>query len=413
LVGDSDGSGAEIVARCRRLARISEDEERLTRPFATPAMLRANELVGSWMTAAGGSVRGDVAGNLIGTWRGTSDRNGTLLLGSHLDTVRDAGAFDGPLGVVVAIAAMQRLREQDAELPFDVDVIGFSDEEGLRFGTAYLGSGAVAGELKRSMLDHRDADGVRIGEALRAFGGDPDQIQRASRRDDRLLGYIEVHIEQGPVLEQLGQPLGVVTAISGATRLGVTFIGRPGHAGTVPMSQRRDALATAAGWMLTVEELARSGDGLVATVGQIEAFPGAPNVVPGRVTLTLDVRHADDHERERAVRMMRERAIEQASLRNVTVEFEELLSTPTVAVDDQLTDRLRAALAQRGLTPVELPSGAGHDAVMLARITPVAMLFVRCAEGLSHHPDESVEPEDAGAAVDVLTDVLRAMADGG
>ncbi len=411
-MGDSDGSGAEIVARCRRLAQISEDEERLTRPFATPAMLRANELVGSWMTAAGGSVRVDVAGNLVGTWRGAGARNEMLLLGSHLDTVRDAGAFDGPLGIVVAIAALQRLRARGVELPFDVDVIGFSDEEGLRFGTAYLGSRAVAGELKRSLLDLQDADGIRIREALQAFGGDPDHIERASRRDDRLLGYVEVHIEQGPVLEKLGEPLGVVSAISGATRLGVTFIGRPGHAGTVPMSQRRDALATAAGWMLTVETLARSGDGLVATIGQIEAFPGAPNVVPGRVSLTLDVRHADDTERQRAVRMMCERATEQASLRGVTVEFEELLDMPTVAVDGALSDRLRAAMTAHGLTPVELPSGAGHDAVALARITPVAMLFVRCAGGLSHHPDESVEPEDAEAALEVLTEVLRAMAAG-
>jgi allantoate deiminase len=405
--------GQAVYERCRALALVSEEPGRLTRPFASPAMGRANALVGGWMAEAGLDVSTDAAGNLVGHWPGTDPAAGTLLLGSHLDTVRDAGAFDGPLGVLVAVEAVARLQAAGTRLPFAVDVLGFSDEEGLRFGTAYLGSRAVAGALGPDLLALRDEDGVTVAGALRAFGCDPGLLPRASRRGERLLGYLEVHMEQGPVLEDGGRPVGVVSAISGATRLAASFRGVAGHAGTVPMAARRDALCAAAEWVLAVEGYARSVDGLLATVGQLAARPGAPNVIPGTVEATLDVRHADDAVRERAVGVLSASAAELGAARGVDVGLQTRLVTPSVPVDPALTGLLERAIAGRGLEPVSLPSGAGHDAVMLSRLTGVAMLFVRCAGGLSHHPDESVSADDIAVAVDVVCDVLGAMAGAG
>ena len=244
-------AAAKVVRRCRELAAISEEDGRLTRPFASGAMARANALVGGWMAQAGLDVRVDAAGNLVGRLAGSDASAGTLLLGSHLDSVRDAGAFDGPLGVLSALACIERLRAQDAALPFAIDVLGFSDEEGLRYGTAYLGSRALAGTFDPALLSRRDAEGVSLGDALRVFGDAP--VASASRAGERLLGYCEVHIEQGPVLERRDLPVGVVSAIAGATRADVSFTGRAGHAGTVPMDARRDAACAAAEWVLAVE----------------------------------------------------------------------------------------------------------------------------------------------------------------
>jgi allantoate deiminase len=404
----------QVVARCRALAAVSEEPDRLTRRFATPAMARANALVGGWMAEGGLAVRSDAAGNLVGHRPGTDPGAGTLLLGSHLDTVRDAGAFDGPLGVLGAIAALARLRGGGAELPFAVDVLGFADEEGLRFGTAYLGSRAVAGTFDPALLDLTDDDGVTLGAALAAFGGDPAALAAggggASRQGERLLGYCEIHIEQGPVLEELGAPVGVVTAIAGATRAEVRFTGRAGHAGTVPMASRHDAACALADFVLMVEAAGRDTDGLLATVGRLSAHPGAPNVIPGAAVASLDVRHADDAARTAAVAALRRGAEAIGADRGIAVEWQARLESPAVTVDAGLTARLAAAVARRGLPDVRLPSGAGHDAVALATLCPVAMLFVRCAGGLSHHPDEAVEPADVAVALDVLDDVLRTLA---
>jgi allantoate deiminase len=398
----------EVVRRCRELAGISEEDGRLTRWFAGPAMARANALVGRWMAEAGMAVRVDAAGNLVGHLPGSDPDAGTLLLGSHLDTVRDAGAFDGPLGVLAAIECVARLRAEEVSLPFSVDVLGFSDEEGLRFGSAYLGSRAVAGTLDAATLALADADGVTVREALAAFGPGPDG---ASRRGERLLGYAELHVEQGPVLEQRDVPVGVVTAIAGATRAAVRFEGRAGHAGTVPMELRRDAACALAELVLAVEAAGRAQPGLVATVGQIAASPGAPNVIPGSAVASLDVRHADDAIRTAAAGALRERAAEIAAARGMELAWEERTATPAVAMDPGLTELLAAAVAARGLPDVRLPSGAGHDAVALSQLTPVAMLFVRCAGGVSHHPEESVDPADVAVAVDVLDGFLRRLAE--
>ncbi len=403
-------SAAQLVARCRELAAVSEEDERLTRRFATPAMARANALVGEWMAAAGLAVRVDAAGNLVGHLAGTDPGAGTLLLGSHLDTVRDAGAFDGPLGVLAAVACVERLRAEGAELPFAIDVLGFSDEEGLRYGTAYLGSRAVAGSFDPALLDLRDGDGVALGEALRAFGGAPEDVARAARAGERLVGYLEVHIEQGPVLEGRDVPVGVVTAIAGATRAELVFSGRAGHAGTVPMDLRHDAACAAAEWVLAVETAGRREPGLVATVGRLEAQPGAPNVVPGAAVASLDARHADDAVRAAVVAALRDEAERIGAVRGVEVAWREVMSAPAVAVDAALSEALAAAIGARGLPVVRLASGAGHDGVALSALTGVAMLFVRCAGGISHHPDESVDEADVAVALDVLHDAVRGLA---
>jgi allantoate deiminase len=401
--------GEEIVARCRALAGVSEDDGRLTRRYATPAMARANALVASWMREAGMTARLDAAGNLVGRRPGTTVLAGTLLMGSHLDTVRDAGAFDGPLGVVTAIALVQRLREEGVALPFALDVLGFADEEGLRFGTAYLGSRAVAGTFDAALLEVADDEGVTVAEALRAFGGDPAGAVAgaASRRGEHLLGYVEVHMEQGPVLEGRGAPVGVVTGIAGATRAEVRFTGLAGHAGTVPMALRRDCAPAVAELVLAAEALARETDGLLATVGQLSVAPGAPNVVAGAATAFLDVRHADDAVRAEAVAALHDRALAIAAARSLDVTWDVRLDNPAVAMDAGLAERLARAAPD---APA-LASGAGHDAVALAALCPVAMLFVRCERGLSHHPDESVTADDAQAALDVLHAFVTGLAE--
>ena len=402
--------GEQVVRRCRELARISEEDGRLTRRFATPAMARANALVGRWMAEAGMAVRVDAAGNLVGHLPGSEPGAGTLLLGSHLDTVRDAGAFDGSLGVLAAVACVARLRAEDVTLPFALDVLGFSDEEGLRYGTAYLGSRAVAGTFDRTALELSDEDDVTVRDALAAFGGEPDALECASRRGERLLGYCEVHIEQGPVLEQRDAPVAVVGAIAGATRAEVRFTGRAGHAGTVPMELRRDAACALAELVLAVEAAGRTEPGLVATVGRLSAQPGAPNVVPGEALASLDVRHPDDTVRAAAVGGLRARANAIAAARGLGVTWDGRLDTPGVAMDPWLSERLSDAVAVLGLPAVRLASGAGHDAVALSALTGTAMLFVRCAGGVSHHPDESVEAGDVAVALDVLDGFVRSLA---
>jgi allantoate deiminase len=316
------------------------------------------------------------------------------LLGSHLDTVRDAGRYDGALGILVAIAAL----EQAGELPYAVEIYAFADEEGLRYGTAYLGSAAVAGVFDRDWLARRDADGVRMADALE---GDP----AAARRDPAdLIGYAEVHIEQGPVLEEAGRPLGIVTGIAGRTRATVAFEGRAGHAGTVPMTLRHDALAGAAEWVGAVEGDAAEEDDLVATVGELAVVPGASNVIPGRATASLDVRHGEDRIRHAAVARVRAQAEEIADVRGLRLAWDNVQDTPAVASDPGLTALLARAA---GPDTPRLTSGAGHDAVMMSRIAPTAMLFVRCAGGISHNPAESVTRDDVAAAIDATARFLE------
>jgi allantoate deiminase len=387
---------AVVLERCARLGEISEEPGLLVRRYATPAMAEANALVGGWMRDAGLAVRVDAAGNLIGRREGGQR---TLVLGSHLDTVRDAGRYDGPLGVLAALALVERL----GPLPFSVEVVGFADEEGVRFRTTYLGSRAWTGEWDAAWDGFTDDAGTTLADALRAFGGAPGGVSAPDW--SRVLGYCELHIEQGPVLEAAGEPVGVVTAISGQSHAGVRFTGVAGHAGTVPMAARRDALVAAAEWVVAVESAARAVDGLVATVGELDVHPGVRNVIPGTAALTLDVRHEDDAVRHDAVASLRARAEEIAAARGVGLEWDERADMPAVPLDPGLAERLAAAGAR-----VRLPSGAGHDAAVLAAHVPAAMLFVRCAGGISHNPAEHVEEGDVAVALDVLERFMAGLA---
>jgi allantoate deiminase len=408
-------SGARtVLERCDLLARCSEGPGCLTRRFATPALEEARDLVDGWMREAGLHTRRDPLGNLFGRRPGDHLSGGrpggerTLMLGSHIDTVRDAGRYDGPLGVLVALACAERLRE--TELPFALEIAAFADEEGVRYGTGYLGSSVPAGRFDEAWLERVDADGTTLADAIRAWGARPETIADGRRTPEEVLGYAEVHIEQGPVLDDRDLPVGVVTGIAGQTRARVTFTGRAGHAGTTPMEGRRDALAAAAEWIAAVEAVARDDDGLVATVGELTAEPGAPNVIPGRVTASLDVRHPEDGPRERAVAALRERAVRIAAARGLETAWDELQSTAAVPCSPELTEALAAAVTDAGHEAPRLASGAGHDAAMMATIAPVAMLFVRCAGGVSHHPDESVRPGDVDVAIDVTTRFVERLA---
>ena len=378
-----------VMHRCEALAQITDEPGRLTRTFASPAMRRANQLVGSWMRKAGLQVWVDAAFNLLGRWNSTQRGAKTLLIGSHLDTVRDAGKYDGPLGVLAAIAAVQLLRERGVELPFNLEVVGFSDEEGVRYQTTYLGSRALVGTLTA-------ADLARIKEK---------QIVKARRPRGEFLGYAEVHIEQGPVLEKHKLPVGVVTAIAGQNRLRVEFRGVAGHAGTVPMNLRQDALAGAAELVLAAERC-----GVLGTVGKLEVAPGASNVIPGHAALTLDVRDQNDSRRLAAVRSLHTKAKAIAQRRGLKLTWTPVQQSVAVRCDRTLTHIFSKCIAQRGLEVLQLPSGAGHDAAALSAVCPVAMLFVRCKGGVSHNPAESVKASDVRMAVDVLGDFILKLA---
>ena len=405
------GACAErALARCLELGQISEEPERLTRRFATPALGRANAAVLGWMEAAGMEARQDSVGNVVGRYAADAEDRPVLLLGSHLDSVRDAGRFDGPLGVVVALACVERLHAEGRRLPFHVEVLGFSDEEGVRYNTAYLGSKVVAGTFDPDYLDRADGDGITMREAIRSFGGDPDRLADDARDPSRLLGYVEVHMEQGPVLEAEDLAVGVVSGIAGQSRISVGFTGVAGHAGTVPMPLRRDALAGAAEWIGRVEQRARSEEELVATVGEITAEPGASNVIPGRARLTLDVRSGDDRRRVLARDELRESAESIAAERGLESTWDVVQETPAVACSPELTALLLEAVRDAGRPERAMPSGAGHDAAALASLTPVAMLFVRCAGGVSHNPAEAVASADIEAAIDVLSMFLNRLA---
>ncbi len=399
---DSLLSGPALLARIDALAAISAEPDRLSRLYLTPEHRRANDLVGGWMREAGMSVREDAVGNIIGRYEAARPGQPALLIGSHLDTVRDAGKYDGMLGVLSGIAVVAELRAQGRRLPFAVEVIGFGDEEGTRFQSTLIGSRAVAGRFDPTVLDKRDADGVQLRDAMTAFGLDPAAWAKAAHAPADVLAYVELHIEQGPVLEALGRPVGVVTAIAGATRLAVTVEGFAGHAGTVPMTLRRDALAASAEMILAVEDLCSGQDRLVGTVGRIEATPGATNVIAGRVRFTIDLRADRDALRLERVSAVRARLEDIADRRGVGIAFEPLHDSPAVACHPALMAQFADAAASLGLAAPELPSGAGHDAMAVAHLTDIAMLFVRCDRGISHNPAESITAADAEAGARVL-----------
>ncbi len=376
----------EILRRADRLATHSEEAGRLKRTFLSAPMRGVQDDVRAWMEAAGLAVSLDAAGNIRGQRGGAG-----LLIGSHLDTVPDAGRYDGVLGVLMGIALAGLTKSA-------VEVVGFSEEEGVRFGVPFLGSRALVGELDDAMLAKRDVRGVSVREAITEFGLD---VARLHEAQTQARGYLEIHIEQGPVLESLGLSLGVVETIAGQTRATVHFGGHANHAGTTPMHLRRDALAGAAEWIAMVEREACVTDGLVATVGRIEVTPGAGNVVAGSADVSLDVRHAEDRVRHAAVERLLRCAKQVAARRGLEVSSEIHLDQAAVKMDAEMIDRMCRAVEDCGFPVHRMNSGAGHDAMILARHVPSAMLFLRSPGGISHHPEEAVLAEDVAAALRV------------
>ncbi|MBA3423401.1 MAG: allantoate amidohydrolase [Rubrobacteraceae bacterium] len=401
--------GANVMERCDALARISEEQGFLVRPYGSDAMREVNETVAGWMRGAGMGVRTDAIGNLIGRYEGTGE--GTFVLGSHLDTVRDAGKYDGPLGVLTALACVERLHDRDERLPFAVEVAAFADEEGLRFGTTYLGSSHYAGAFDAKLLELEDRNGVTLADAVRTFAGDPESLAGTNSAPENAIGYCEVHIEQGPVLEERDLPVGGVSAITGLSRVQAGFSGSAGHAGTVPMEGRKDALCAAAELVLEAEAAARAEPGSVATVGEMSVRPGAGNVIPGNVDLSLDIRHGDDEVRGRLRDHLEGRAGEIAEGRGCELRWQVRQESVAVPADQHLVALLSCAIEEAGLEALRLPSGAGHDAAQMAVVCPVAMLFVRCEGGVSHNPAESVEEEDVAVTIDVMDRFLGLVAD--
>ena len=407
---DLTALAAEVLARCEALAGETERPGTITRTFLSPPIRRVHAHLDGWMRAAGMEVRLDTAANLIGRYPaiGGRDQAPTLLIGSHLDTVPDGGRYDGALGVLLGLAAVRALDRAGRRLPFAVEVVGFSEEEGVRYRTPYLGSLALSGRFDPALLDMVDDAGQTMADAFRAFGLDPGRVAEAASPPGRIVAYLEAHIEQGPVLESWDAPVGVVEAIAGQSRLSVAFEGQAGHAGTAPMDLRRDALPAAAELVLEVESLARSVDGLRGTVGAISASPGVANVVPSRSRLSLDVRHAEDAVRERALADLLDRAARIAEARALRFRVDRAEHQPAVPADPLLADLLASAVRDAGIEPRRLVSGAGHDAAVLAMLTPMAMLFLRSPGGISHHPAECVHLEDVRVALDVMIRFLFA-----
>jgi allantoate deiminase len=395
-----ESAAAQVLARCDALARFSEIPGQISRSFLCDAMHPMHALVRQWMRDADMIVRVDSAGNIIGHYPGRSIRSRTLLIGSHLDTVPSADKYDGILGVLAGIAVVSLLRREALEL--SIDVVGFSDQEGVRFGRSGLGSAALAGTFDRAWLDLKDQEGTTLADAIRAFDLRPEDLSFSACRRERLAGYLELRVEQGLLLDPHDSTFGVVTALTGHTHLMVRIVGQAGHAGTLSMTTRKDALVGAAEAILAVEALARSIPDLSATVGQLSCIPNSASVVPGEVRFSIELRHPEDEVRRRGAEYMLAAIQSIARQRGLGLELLSRSETPAVRLDLNLTGRLIEALVATGNPVRKLVSGASHDAVNMAALTPVGMLFVRGPGGASCHPDEQVRPA-------VLVEALRVM----
>jgi hydantoinase/carbamoylase family amidase len=403
---------ATIMERCDILATFTTEEGRITRPYGTPALASVRDQVAEWMTLAGMQTRTDQIGNLFGRYEGASPDAKTFLIGGHIDSVVNAGRYDGILGVLTGIAAVESLRHAKSGLPFAIEVVAFADEEGNRFSTSFLGSSPVAGLWDPAWLALTDAGGVSLAEAILGFGGDPDAIAGDAIDPATLLGFIEIHIEQGPLLQHRDLPVAVVSSITGAAKAEIVITGQAGHAGTVPMALRRDALAGAAEVVLAIEAAGRAHEGLVATVGILTVNPGSTNVIPGEAKVSLDLRHPDPGLRETAVAAIRDQVAAVAARRSLDLEWVDLPSFAETTCDPALSRALEVAIEAEGIEPMRIFSGAGHDAIAMSRVAPVSMLFVRCRDGISHNPLESIVVKDVEVALRVLDRFLRAIGEG-
>lgn len=405
--GTATPFGPALMERLEILAGFTDEPGMLTRLYLSPAHKAAALQVERWMTMAGMSAQIDAVGNVVGRYEGVAPGMPALLIGSHIDTVRNAGKYDGNLGVLAAVAAVAELDRLGERRPFAIEVLAFGDEEGVRFPVTLSGSRAIAGTLEPHALDAEDGDGVSVREALQGFGCNPSDIAGVQRRKEAVLGFVELHIEQGPVLEAEGLPIGIVTAINGASRYAVEVTGEAGHAGTVPMALRKDALVAAAEMVIAVEQRCAMLPELVGTVGTLEVVQGAVNVVPGGVRFTIDIRAPEDVTRAEAIADLEREFGAIAGRRRVRMSLSRTYDAPAVTCIPWLMDQLEAAVVRLGIGPRRLPSGAGHDGLAVAALCPVGMLFARCKAGISHNPAEAITAEDADVAVRVLIDFLR------
>ena len=394
--------GAEIMSRAEALGRFSEGGPGVTRRFCTKEHRAAIDLIGGWMREAGMSATLDASGNLMGRYEGTKPGLPALMMGSHQDTVLSGGRYDGMLGIIAPISCVAVLNKRGVRLPHAIEIVAFGDEEGVRFQTTLLGSRAIAGTFDKSVLARKDSDGVTMEQAMRDFGLAPEKISTVARRKDQVLAFAEIHIEQGPVLESEGLAVGVVTAIAGCTRMAVRIAGMAGHAGTVPMTQRHDALAAAAEMVLAVEHTCGAEPGIVGTVGQIAAEPGAINVIPGAVRFSVDARAPENAKRKAVVERIKSAIQGIAERRGVDARIETTLDAKGSPCTPWMMDQFQEAVEAEGIEPLRLFSGAGHDAMALADLTDIGMLFVRCERGISHNPAEAITAADAGIGARVL-----------
>ena len=401
--------GPELMARLDALAAFTEVEGQLTRRYLSPAHMAAMRQVEAWMAEAGMSVRVDPLMSLFGRYEGKEPGAPAIMIGSHIDTVIDAGRYDGNLGVLAAIAVVAELRQRGERLDHAVEVVAFGEEEGSRFSAHILTSSALVGAAGPELLEVRDADGITVRRALGQAGGNAEAYRACVRPKGEIAAFLELHIEQGPVLEAAGKALAAVTAINGSVRSVVTVEGFAGHAGTVPMGQRRDALAAASEMILGVERVGASEPGLVATVGRITTLPGAQNVIPGRVAFTIDMRSPSDAVRDRAHAALVPALHEIASRRSVEVDIDTYQRNAATALDPLVIDAASEAIVACGEEPLRLPSGAGHDAMIMAGHCPSGMIFLRCKDGISHNPAESITPEDADLGVRALLEAVRQL----
>ncbi len=400
--------GARAFERLEALRAYTDEPGKITRLYLSPSHIKSIDFISAEMRKAGcDSVHVDALGTVVGRYEGTEKGQPALLIGSHIDTVVDGGAYDGALGVIAGIGVVEALHQKNERLDFAIEILGFGDEENVRFPANLTSSRALAGTLPDSALDARDEKGISIREALSANGFDPAQMKSLKRDPNSVIGYVEIHIEQGPVLEAENLPAGVVTAINGATRWALTVKGEPGHAGTVPMAMRHDALTAAAEMALAIEKIGQTHESVVATVGRFQAYPGAVNVIPGEVRFSLDTRSPDDSVREKVTAAIEKECKAIAAQRHVTLHIEPLSSARATPMAQSFITGLSDAIGRRQISPRLLPSGAGHDAMAMAELCPAGMMFVRCKGGISHSPLESMTEDDCDTALDVLLDFVR------
>ena len=400
----------KILQRINELASISEDESCITRTYGTPAFIEGRNKVEQWMKESGLQTRTDNIGNIRGLLLSKNSQAKTFVIASHIDTIINAGRFDGPMGVLMGLDLIEQLVQSKTNLPFHIELIGFCDEEGCRFHTTYLGSKVVAGSFDRAMLEIKDVKGISLQEVIREAGGHVNNLSKDAIAKQDWLGYFEIHIEQGPVLYERNIPVGLVTAIAGQRRVGITFNGEAGHAGTVPMNMRKDALACASEFVLETEKFGKAyKEKLVATVGKLHIANAASNVIPGEVIISLDLRSADETMLSTSYEAIKKIAEDICRKRSIVLDWNLIQQTKPVTCNKEMNEMLARSISQSGYELVELVSGAGHDAVPVSEVSPVTMLFVRCFKGISHNPAENVELKDMAAAIKVSDNFIARL----